>query len=141
MRTLAIRPFLCVVLLFLGDAMLVRDLHAQATDTLDVQLVMQSLATGEAAKLMALAGERVELALLGQTRRYSRAQALYVLNAFFQQYPPEAFSLSHSLTQGDEWWLTGLYQVRYEETRMRVYLRLSGQYPAYKLLAIQIIRL
>ena len=138
MKTAAVRIIWCVVLLFLGIASSVRNTYAQ--DTLDVELIIRSLATGEASKLMALAGERVELALLGQTRRYSRAQALHVLNAFFHQYPPEAFSLSHSLTQGDEWWLTGLYQIRYDAARMRVYLRLGGLYPAYTLLAIQIIR-
>ena len=138
MKTAAVRIIWCVVLLFLGIASSVRNTYAQ--DTLDVELIIRSLATGEASKLMALAGDRVELALLGQTRRYSRAQALHVLKAFFHQHPPEAFSLSHSLTQGDEWWLTGLYQIRYDAARMRVYLRLGGLYPAYTLLAIQIIR-
>ncbi len=139
MRALVSRYFLCAA--FLITSFLTSAWNAHAQDTLDVARVIEILAAGEATELMAWAGDRVELALLGQTRRYSREQAYYVLKAFFHQYPPEGFTLGHSLTQGNEWWLTGLYQVRYDAARMRVYLRLGGKYPTYTLLAIQIIRM
>ena len=112
----------------------------RAQDTLDVDALIYSVAEGDEKRLLAFAGERVELALLGQRRRYTRAQAHYVLHAFFRRYPPEAFTVDHSLSQQDEWWLTGQYVVRYNAEPMRVYLRFRGRFPVYRLLAIQIVR-
>lgn len=111
-----------------------------AQDTLDVDALIYSLAEGDEETLLAFAGERIELALLGQRRRYTLAQAKYVLKDFFRRYPPEAFVVGHSLSQQDEWWLTGDYLIRYNGERMRVYLRFRGRFPVYRLLAVQIIR-
>ena len=112
----------------------------EAQDSLSVEALMNSLSDGDEETLLAWAGPRVELALLGQRRRYTRAQATHVLRDFFQRYPPEDFQVDHSLSQQEEWWLTGSFLIRYNGERMRVYLRFRGTYPVYQLLAIQIIR-
>ena len=128
---------------FLVLALVLTSLWAAPTaaqDTLSVDVLMDSLADGDEETLLAWAGQRIELALLGQRRRYTRAQATHVLRDFFQRYPPEEFKVNHSLSQQEEWWLTGSFLIRYNGERMRVYLRFRGNYPVYRLLAIQIIR-
>ena len=115
-------------------------LPVTAQDSLNVDELIYSLAHGDEEALLAFAGQRVELALLGQRRRYTRAQAKYVLDDFFRRYPPETFAVDHSLSQQNEWWLVGRYVVRFNAERMRVYLRFRGRFPVYRLLAIQIIR-
>lgn len=128
--------WLCLVL----SAPLVWVVPSTAQDTLDVDALIYSIAEGDEESLLEFVGQRVELALLGQRRRYTRAQAKYVLDDFFRRFPPESFSVDHSLSQQDEWWLTGRYVVRFNAEQMRVYLRFRGQFPVYRLLAIQIIR-
>ncbi len=108
--------------------------------TLDVVSILAYLSEGDAEALIGHAEEYIELALLEQPRRYTRSQALYVLRKFFRQYSPDGFSLDHSMTQGQEWWLTGSYSVRDEIQGLRVYLRFGGVYPDYMLMAIQVIR-
>lgn len=130
----AIWPCLALVVLLVGV------LPSSAQDTLDVDALIYSIAEGDEETLLGFVGQRVELALLGQRRRYTRAQAKYVMDGFFRLYPPESFAVDHSLSQQDEWWLTGRYVVRFNAEQMRVYLRFRGQFPVYRLLAIQIIR-
>ena len=110
------------------------------TDTLDIASILEYLSEGKAEVLVSHAGEYLELALLEQPRRYTRSQALYVLKKFFRQYSPDGFILDHSMTQGDEWWLTGRYALRNEARSLRLYLRFGGSFPVYELMAIQVIR-
>lgn len=109
-------------------------------DTLNLVVVLNGLSEGNADVLVAHAEDYLELALLEQPRRYTRSQALYVLREFFRVYPPVGFKLDRSMTQGEEWWLTGRYTVLGEEQILRFYLRFGGSYPAYRLMAIQVIR-
>ncbi len=110
------------------------------TDTLDVAGILEYLSEGNAGALVSHAEDYLELALLEQPRRYTRSQALYVLEKFFRQYSPDGFRLDHSMTQGEEWWLTGSYSVRDERQGLRFYLRFGGIFPEYRLMAIQVIR-
>lgn len=110
------------------------------TDTLDIADILEHVSEGDADALVKHADMYLELALLEQTRRYTRSQALYVLEEFFHQYAPGGFGLEHSMAQGDEWWLIGSYTVRNERQIFRIYLRFGGSFSAYKLIAIQVIR-
>lgn len=109
-------------------------------DTLNLVVVLNGLSEGNADVLVAHAEDYLELALLEQPRRYTRSQALYVLREFFRAYAPAGFRLDRSMTQEEEWWLTGRYTVLGEEQTLRFYLRFGGSYPAYRLMAIQVIR-
>lgn len=60
---------------------------AQDVDA-EVNAVVRRLERGDAKALMVSSADRLELALFGATRRYSRAQATYVIEDFFRQYPP-----------------------------------------------------
>ncbi len=110
------------------------------TDTLDVTSILEYLSEGDAEALVRHAEDYLELALLEQPRRYTRSQALYVLKKFYRQYPSDGFELDHSMTQGEEWWLTGSYSVRDQRQELRFYLRFGGVFPKYRLMAIQVIR-
>ena len=112
---------------------------ALAQDSLDVDALINSITEGDEEVLLAFAEQRIELALLGQRRRYTIAQAKYVLRDFYNRYPPDAFTVNHSLSQQDEWWLTGSYSISYTGEQMRVYLRFKGRFPVYRLLAVQIV--
>ncbi len=123
-------------LIFLG--MMPEITHGQ-TDTLNVIGILEYLSNGDEKALVNYAGDYLELALLEQPRRYTRSQALYVLQDFFRQYSPRKFELDHSMTQGEEWWLIGHYSVRNERAPLRIYLRFGGSFPMYRLIAIQVI--
>ena len=113
------------------------------TDTLEVASILESLSEGNAKALVSHADHYLELALLEQPRRYTHAQALYVLKKFFRQYSPDGFELDHSIRHGQEWWLIGHYTVSHEgqeDRRLRIYLRFGADLAAYKLIAIQVIR-
>lgn len=109
-------------------------------DTLNLVVVLNGLSEGNADVLVAHAEDYLELALLEQPRRYTRSQALYVLRKFFRAYAPVGFKLDRSMTQGEEWWLTGRYTVLGGGPALRFYLRFGGSHPAYRLMAIQVIR-
>ncbi len=109
-------------------------------DTLNLVVVLNGLSEGNADVLVSHAEDYLELALLEQPRRYTRSQALYVLRKFFRAYAPAGFRLDRSMTQGDEWWLTGRYTVLGGGQALRFYLRFGGSYPVYRLMAIQVIR-
>ena len=133
-----IRKTICLGVLI---AACIGSASAQAPgDTLEVLDILDGLSTGDADGVLAQAAERVELALLSQPRRYSRVQAQHVLDDFFQQHPPGGFDLAHSMSQGGEWWLTGRYTVLGYAERLRVYVRLAGDYPAYEVVAIQVVK-
>jgi len=72
----------------------------------------------------AAAAERVELALPGRTKLYSRAQATYVLEDFFRQHPPERFTLGRTSKVAGSWIAAGVYWYRQGEDPFQVYLRL-----------------
>ena len=123
-------------LIFLG---MMPEISLGQTDMLDVMDILEYLSDGDERALVNQAGDYLELALLEQPRRYTRSQALYVLQDFFRQYSPERFELDHSMTQGEEWWLIGHYTVRNEREPLRIYLRFGGSFPMYRLIAIQVI--
>ncbi len=95
-----------------------------------LQHVEQAFASGDAQALVQQAGNRVEVSLLGTTTLYSRSQAQYVLQEFFRQYPPRAFTLERVSTTEGSTFADGDYYYEHEERPLRVFLRLhpaSGQ--------------
>ncbi len=79
---------------------------------------------GDAKALAEEAGSRVEVALLGGSTLYSRAQAQYVLQEFFRQYPPVSFSLERVSTTEGSTFANGDYYFGREERPLQVFLRL-----------------
>jgi len=86
--------------------------------------VERAVAGGDAEALLSEATERVEIALFGSSTLYSRAQALYVMEHFFQDYPPVQFSLQHTSAADGNWFASGPYYHAHSDRPLRVYVRL-----------------
>lgn len=103
---------------------LVADGTAAAQDTPDLRTVRDAFVQGDAKMLLDAAGDRVEIALMGQGQLYSRAQATYVMQDFFREHPPEQFSLEPGYGDEGSWIVAGEYWYRQEEASLQVYIHL-----------------
>lgn len=66
-------------------------------------IVLRALETGDAERLLSSTPARLEIALFGATRRYSRPQALFVLRDFFREYPPVRVEPQAATATGAGW--------------------------------------
>ena len=93
---------------------------------------------GHASAVLAGAADRVEVVLLGNGKLYSRAQATYVLEAFFREHPPASFGLDHSSNAEESWFASGVYEVKQGDRPFQVYLRLRQRGEQWELREIRI---
>lgn len=126
---LGLRIGLGVLLLWLGG---LASGKAQPADSLR-QALVEALARGDAAQLLAQAPTQVELALLGRGQLYSRMQARYVLMDFFQAYPPLRVELEEDRLLEPHRFLTGRYWYAQAAAPFQVYMRLHHESGAWKL--------
>lgn len=90
----------------------------------DMSTVHDAFIKGDAHLLLDKAGERIEIALMGEGKLYSRAQATYVMQDFFQSYLPEQFTLEPGYGAEGSWIASGEYRYREAESSLQVYIRL-----------------
>ena len=100
--------------------------------------LQEAFATGDADAVLADAADRVEIALLGQSKLYSRAQATYVMADFFRRYPPESFTLRNDAREDGNWFATGRYQYKHAEQPLHVYVRLRLKGDQWELLEVRV---
>ncbi len=100
--------------------------------------VEEAFKNGDADALLDEAADRVEIALLGGSKLYSRAQATYVMKDFFQRYPPEAFTPRNNTPDGSNWFATGLYRYKHTRQPLQVYLRLHLKDQQWQLREVRI---
>lgn len=93
---------------------------------------------GDADALLGGAAERVEITLLGQSRLYSRAQAMYVMRDFFREYVPEQLLLVSENQAEGSWIADAQYRYRGAERALQVYLRLRHHADGWELREIRI---
>ncbi len=106
-----------------------------------VVAVDSGLVHGDARLLLTGAAERVEMAILGQSRQYSRAQAQLRLAQFFREYPPQTFVWTTEEVVAANWFATGRYQVSYEEeATLRIYAHWQQQHGVWKLSKVHVFR-
>ncbi len=110
---------------------------AQAQQTA-LDRVEEAFKTGDADALLSEAADRVEIALLGRSKLYSRAQATYVMKDFFRRYPPGTFTPRNNTPDGSNWFATGLYQYKHAEQPLQVYLRLHLKDQQWQLREVRI---
>lgn len=89
-----------------------------------IEQVQDAFADGDAHALLGGASDRVEIALLGRSRLYSRQQAVHVMLDFFRRYPPEGFTIQSQAREEGSWFATGQYRYKHAEHPLQVYLRL-----------------
>jgi len=113
----------------------------QVADTLDLTSIKTYVSEENSQALINHADEYLELALIEQPRRYSQAQAFYVIEKFFRLYPPKEFELRHTISQGDQWWVIGQYKVRDEQQILHMYLRFRRSSLEDLLISIQAVQI
>ncbi|MFQ5571528.1 MAG: DUF4783 domain-containing protein [Rhodothermales bacterium] len=124
---------LCVIWLGGGVAE-----QVAARQTPALASLQEALASGDAHLLMAEASDRVEIALLGQSKLYSRAQAVYVMQDFFRRYPPEHFAFQNTSQAEGSWFATGQYRYKHAERPLKVYVRLRMKGAQWELREVRI---
>jgi hypothetical protein len=85
----------------------------------------EALAGGDAQALLAQAAERVAVDLPGGSSKYSRSQAVYVLQKFFEDHPPRRFAWQRTKSSERRRFLMGRYWHEGAQQPMRVHLRLA----------------
>ncbi|PSQ68175.1 MAG: hypothetical protein BRD29_04480 [Bacteroidetes bacterium QH_2_67_10] len=114
-------------------------LEAQAQEVRQSAL-REAFAAGDARAVLQRAAGHVEVGLLGNSSQYSRSQAVYVLDTFFDDHPPRRFEWKDTSTNGDSRFLTGRYWYEASKQAMPVYLRLSRASEGWKLQEVRIER-
>lgn len=109
---------------------------AQVNETLDA--VEQAMVQGDARTLLSDAADRIEITILGRSTLYSRAQATYVMQDFFREYPPTGFSLDDTSATGGSRFATGRYRYQQAEQPLHVYLQLRKKGTQWQLREIRI---
>lgn len=91
-------------------------------------IVQRAISKGDVRMISKYTSAYTEMSILGATTTYSRAQAAYILKAFFKQHPPEQFAFQHKLRVGKDWFIHGRYRNRDGRPyRLEMMLRWSGQ--------------
>jgi hypothetical protein len=122
-----------LLLLFLGTAS-----AAHAQDAVRRDALREAFANGNAQAVLAPSAERVAVDLPGGSSKYSRSQAVYVLQQFFDTRPPRRFAWRRTRSSGRGRFLTGRYWPEGEAQPMRVHLRLAKAEGRW---AVQVVRI
>lgn len=85
--------------------------------------VRDAFARGDARALLAPATERIEMTLLGRSTHYSRSQAIYVMEEFFRDYPPEQFAVEDTSGAEGSWFMAYEYWSTRGQDPMQVFIR------------------
>lgn len=80
----------------------------------------------DAATLAQQSAPTVEIALFGESKRYSRSHATLLMRSFFAEWPPESFELVDFTKTSTGWFMEGRYATtRGDDLRFYVRLRLT----------------
>lgn len=101
----------------------------------------KALAGGDARALLAQAAERVAVDLPGGSSKYSRSQAVYVLQKFFEDHPPRRFAWQRTSSSKRGRFLVGHYWPKGAKQPMRVHLRLAKAQGQWTVQVVRIQRL
>lgn len=97
---------------------------AYAQEEPPLERIHEAFIQGDARALLQEAADRVEVVLLGQSRQYSRSQAVYVMDEFFREYPPEQFELADTSESNGSHFAASQYWSNREEAPMQVFIHL-----------------
>lgn len=137
-RTYALGPLLSLLTFVL---LLFAPLESRAQEAEQAAL-QEAFAAGDARTVLDGATGRVEVSLFGESSQYSRSQAVYVLQDFFENYPPRRFAWQDSSESGQNRFLTGRYWHSGKKQPLRVHLRLrrGGESSGWQLQDVRIER-
>ncbi len=69
----------------------------------------------------------MEVFVLGDGMLYTKGQAHYVLEDFFEANPPVSFNITEVAWAGESWFVSGVYRSEKETDAYRVYVRLRSE--------------
>ncbi len=120
-------PFIALLLLTTGvPAAQAQETSQDEPDTREKALegVRDSFARGDARALLEYATDRIEMTLFGRSTHYSRGQAIYVMEEFFRDYPPEQFAVEETSGTEGHWFMAYEYWTSRGQAPMQVFIRL-----------------
>lgn len=103
-------------------------------------VLQEAFSTGNARAVLQDASGRVEVGLFGSSSQYSRSQAVYVLQKFFEDYPPRRFVWKRTSANGRSHFMAGRYWHEAAERPVRVYVRLANSGDGWQLQEVRIER-
>lgn len=116
---------------------------AEADTSLQAQAlehVRDAFARGDARALLAHATERIEMTLLGRSTHYSRSQAIYVMEEFFRDYPPEQFAAEDTSGAEGSWFMAYEYWSTRGQEPMQVFIRVRTLADSWEVREIRVER-
>jgi len=105
-----------------------------------LERVYEAFSKGDASALLRECSDQIELGLFGATTLYSRAQATYVLQGFFRDYPPSRFVVEDSNRSADDVFLSGRYWYRRTEQPLDVFMRFRRRGPTHEVREVRVER-
>ena len=109
----------------------------EAIETL-AQHVTSGFESGDARHLLQNAADRVEISLFGTRTFYSRGQAFYVVDNFFQEYGPRRFALQDTVETDGSSFLTGRYWHVRTDRPLQVFIRMGETEEQWKIQEVRI---
>ena len=97
-----------------------------------------AIGRGSAHDLLDHAADRVEIALFGVSSLYSRAQAVYVMQDFFRQYPPVRFVLQEPSRSDGNWFAGGSYAYAPAGRDLQVFVRIRKKDGGWELREVRV---
>ena len=142
-RSLALQAY-ALLFLLMTAAPAVATAQTTAADTsLQTQAlehVRDAFARGDARALLARATERIEMTLLGRSTHYSRSQAIYVMEEFFRDYPPEQFAVEDTSGTEGSWFMAYEYWSTRDQDPMQVFIRVRTLEDSWEVREIRVER-
>lgn len=105
-----------------------------------VREIERALAEGNANRLAAVAADRVEVGLLEGSTLYSRSQALYVLEDFFEEFAPERCALRTVDESDTDWFVSGQYWHAGGDEPLRVFVQFKSEGGQWSLRGLRVER-
>ncbi len=97
---------------------------AQSGSEAPLAVVQRALSRASVDSIIALSSDRIEIAVLGKSKLYSKAQARYVLKDFFDRYPPVRVTFRNPSATDKGIFAAGSYRHTADGEPLRVYVRL-----------------
>ena len=102
--------------------------------------VQHAFARSDAAAVLDRSADHLEIALFGPGTLYSRAQAQYVLQGFFKEYPPDKVVFFRPSRNESSLFVVGAYRYAVKEAPCQLFFRLRMRDTLWELREIRIER-
>lgn len=113
---------------------------SQTTAQPVLEALQAAFANRNSQQVLVSAADRISITLFGASNTYSRDQASFVLDGFFETYPPEQFVFQTPRMKEGYLFTSGVYRVAQDENPLYIYVRMHQQGTHWELQEIRIQR-